>query len=95
MVNLPQSLQATRHHTPGTKNKLSHHISRNNFDALTGESSEALAKEALERLDVQVDLSMRTAGIFESSSLTDYQSQYQNIVQAVSTGLKPRVIDGH
>ena len=53
----------------------SDYISRNNFDALIGESSEALAREAFQRMDVQLDLSMRTAGILEGWSLTDYQSE--------------------
>ena len=38
----------TVHHIPGMKNELSDYISRNNFDALIGESSEALAKEAFQ-----------------------------------------------
>ena len=42
----------TFHHIPGIKNELSDYISRNNFDALIGESSEALAKEAFQRMDV-------------------------------------------
>ena len=28
-------------------------------------------------------------------SLTDYQSEYKEILQTLSTGLEPRVIDGH
>ena len=44
---------------------------------------------------VQLDLSMRTAGILEGWSLTNYQSEYKKILQALSTGLGPRVIDGH
>ena len=71
------------------------YISRNNFDALLGESSEALAKEAFERMDVQLDLSMRTAGILEGWTRTDYQSEYKEILRTLSTGLEPRVIDGH
>ena len=38
---------------------------------------------------------MRTAGILEGWSLTDYQSEYKNYLQTLSTGLEPRVIDGH
>ena len=83
------------HHIPGIKNELSDYISRNNFDALIGESSEALAKEAFQRMDVQLDLSMRTAGFLEGWSLTDYQSEYKEILQTLSTGLETRVIDGH
>ena len=85
----------TVHHIPGIKNELSDYISRNNFDALIGESSDALAKEAVRRMDVQPDLSMRTAGILEGWSLTDYQSEYKERLQTLSTGLEPRVIDGH
>ena len=67
----------TVHHIPGIKNELSDYISRNNFDALIGESSEALAREAFQRMDVQLDLSMHTAGILEGWSLTNYQSEYE------------------
>ena len=90
-----RQFRLTVHHIPGIKNELSDYISRNNFDALIGESSEALAREAFQRMDVQLDLSMRTAGILEGWSLTDYQSEYKEILQTLSTGLEPRVIDGH
>ena len=77
------------------KNELSDYISRCNSDALIGESSEVLAKEAFQRMDVQRHLSMPTAGILEGWSLTDYQSEYKEVLQTLSTGLEPRVIDGH
>ena len=48
----------TVNHIPGIKNGMADYISRNNFDALLGESSEALAKEAFQRMDVELDLSM-------------------------------------
>ena len=85
----------TVHHIPEIKNEPSEYISRNNFDAIIGESSETLAREALQRMDVQLDLSMRTAAILEGKSLTNYQSEYKEILQTLSTGLKPRVINGH
>ena len=46
-------------------------------------------------MDVQLDPSMGTAKIFQGWSLTDYQSEYKEILQTLSTGLEPRVIDGH
>ena len=95
MVDLLQSVQADSPSYPWYKNEMSDYISRNNFDALLGESFEGLAKEAFQRMDVQLDLSMRTAGILEGWSLTDYQSEYKDILQTLSTGLKPRVIDWH
>ena len=62
------------HHIQGIKNKMADCISRKKFDALLGESSEALAKEAFQRMDVQLDLSMRTAGVLEGWSLRDYHA---------------------
>ena len=50
-------------HIQGIKNEMADYISRNNFDALLDESSEALVKEAFQRMDVQLDLSMRTARV--------------------------------
>ena len=46
-------------------------------------------------MDVQLDLSMRTAEILQGWSLTNYPSEYKEIQQTLSTGLEPRVIDGH
>ena len=43
----------TVHHIQGIKHERADCISRNNFDALLGESSEALSKEAFQRMDVQ------------------------------------------
>ena len=91
----PSHFRVTVHQIPGIKKELSDYISRNNFDALIGESSEALAQEAFQRMDIQLDHSMRTARILEVWSLTDYQSEYGNILQTLSTGLETRVIDGH
>ena len=53
----------TVHHIRGIKSEMPDYISRNNFDALLGESWEALAKEAFQRMDVQLDLSVSTGGV--------------------------------
>ena len=44
----------TVHHIQGIKNGMADYISRNTFDALLGESSEASAKQAFKRMDVQL-----------------------------------------
>ena len=46
-------------------------------------------------MDVQLDLSMRTAGILEGWSLTDDQSGYKAILQTLSTRLERCVTEGH
>ena len=63
-------------HIQGIKNEMTDYIYCNNFDALLGESSEALAMKAFQRMDVQLDISMRTAGVLEGESLRDYQAEY-------------------
>ena len=70
------------------------YISRNNFDALLGESSETLAKEAFQRMDVQLDLSMRTAGVLEGWSVRDYQGESKCVLNSLSDCLEARLIDG-
>ena len=81
----------TVRHLQGIKNEMADYICRNNFDALLGESSEALAKEAFQRMDVQLDLSMRTAGVLEGWSLRDYQAEYQRVLHSLSDGLEATV----
>ena len=70
------------------------YISCLNFEALLGERSKALAKEASQSIDVQLDLSMRTAGVLEDWSLLDYQAEYQWVLNSLSDGLEARLIDG-
>ena len=70
------------------------YISRNNFDGLLGDSSEALAKEAFQRMDVQLHLSMRTGGVLEGWSLRDYHAEYKCVLNSLSDGLEARLIDG-
>ena len=73
---------------------MAYFISRNNFIALLGESSEALAKEAFQHMDVQLDLSVRTAGVLEGWSLRDYQAEYKCILTSLSDGLQACLIKG-
>ena len=79
----------TVHHIQGTKNEMADYISRNNFHALLGESS-----EGFHRMDVQLDLSMRTAGVLEGWSLRDYQAEYKCVLNTLSDGLLAHLIDG-
>ena len=69
------------------------YISRNNIHALLGEISEALAKEAFQRIDVHLDLSMRTAGVLEGWSLGDYHAEYKCVLNSLSDGLEAHLID--
>ena len=70
------------------------YISRKNFDALLGGDSEGLAKEAFQRMNVRLHLSMRTAGVLGGRSLRDYQSEYQCLLDSLSDSLEACLIDG-
>ena len=78
----------------GYRKLLADYLSRNNLKSLLGESSEALTKEAFQRMDVKLDLSMHTAGVLEGWSLRDYQQEYECVLQTLSDGLEARLIDG-
>ena len=69
-------LRLTVHHIYGVKKELTDYIPRNHFDALLGESSEPLAKEMFQRMDVQLDLSLCTASVLKGWSLSDYGEKY-------------------
>ena len=45
-------------------------------------------------MDVQLDLSMRTAGVREGWSLRDYHAEYKWVLNSLSDGLEARLIDG-
>ena len=81
-------------HIQGMKNQMADYISRNNFEALLGESSDGLGKEAFQRMDVQLDLSMRTAGVLEGWSLRGYHAEYKRALNSLSDGLEACLIDG-
>ena len=53
-----------------------------------------MAKEAFQRIDVQLGLSMRTAGVLEGWSLRDYHAEYKCVLDSLSDGLEARLIDG-
>ena len=83
----------TVHDIQGINNEMADYISRKNFHTLLGESSEALAKEAVQRTGVQLDLSMRTAGVLEG--WRDYHAEYTFLLDSLNDGLEARLIDGN
>ena len=84
----------TVHHIQGIKNQMADYISRNKFDALLGESLEVLAKEAFQRMDVQLDLPMHTAVVLEGWSLRDYHAEWKCVLNSLSDSPEARLIDG-
>ena len=85
----------TVHHIQGINNEMGDYISRNNFNVLLGESSEALGREAFQGMDVQLDLSMPTAGVQGGWCLRDHHAVYKCVLNSLSDGLEARLIDGN
>ena len=61
------------------KNKCAHYISRNNFDALIGARSEALAKDAFSRKDVHLDLNMTMTRPLDGLQQSEYLKELGDI----------------
>ena len=45
-------------------------------------------------MDVQLDLSMRPAGVLEGWGLRDYDAEYKCLLNSLNDGLEARLIDG-
>ena len=95
MVDLLQSIPVDCPPIQGIKKELPNYISRNCFNALLGESSVSLAKEAFQRMDVKLHLSMHTAGVLEGCRWGDYRRENLGVLQTLSDGLDARLRDGN
>ena len=69
-------LRLTVHHMKGVKNECADYISRNNFDALIGVLSEALAQEGFSRMDVHLDLSKTMIRPLDGLQQSEYLKEF-------------------
>ena len=83
----------TVHHIQGVKNECSDYISRNNFDALIGARSEALAKEAFNRMDVHLDLNMTMIPPLDGLQQAEYLKEFGDIYKRLEKRLKPLLVN--
>ena len=77
------------HHIQGVKNEGADYISRNNFDALIGARSEALAKEAFSRTDVHLDLNMTMIRPPDGLQQAEYLKEFGDIYKRLEKRLEP------
>ena len=80
-------LRLTVHHIQGVKNECADYISRNNFDALIGAWSEALAKEAFSRMDVHLDLNMTMIRPLDGLQQAEYLKEFGDIYKRLEKRL--------
>ena len=65
-------LKLNIYRVPGLKNELCDWLSRENFDEKISASSEALSREAFQKMDVHLDLTMSKAELLSSLRRSDY-----------------------
>ena len=75
------------------KNECADYISRNNFDALIGARSEALAKEAFSRMDVHLDLNMTMIRPLDGLQQSEYLKEFANIYKRLEKRLEPLLVN--
>ena len=68
------------HHIQGSKNELSDYLSRTNFDERLQMKSEDLSKEAFQRMDTQLDLSLEKHELLSVINPKDYGEEYKDVL---------------
>ena len=75
------------------KNECADYISRNNFDALIGARSEALAKEAFSRMDVHWHLNMTMIRPLDGLQQAEYLKELRDIYKRLEKRLEPLLVN--
>ena len=86
-------VRLTVHYIQGVKNECADYISRNNFDALIGARSEALAKEVFSRMDVHLDLNMTIIRLLDGLQQAEYLKEFGNIHKRLEKRLEPHLVN--
>ena len=86
-------LRLTVHHIQGVKNEFADYLSRNNFDALIGARSEALAKEAFSRMDVHMDLNITMIRPLDGLQQAEYLKEFGDIYKRLKKRLEPLLVN--
>ena len=81
------------HHIQGVKNECADYIRRNNFDAMIGARSEALAKEAFSRIDVHLDLNMPMIPPIDGLQQAEYLKEFGDIYKRLGKRLEPLLVN--
>ena len=86
-------LRLTVHHIQGVKNECADYISRNNFDALIGARSEALAKEVFSQMDVLLDLNLTMIRPLDGLEQAEYLKEFGDIYKLLEKRLEPLLVN--
>ena len=86
-------LRLTVHHIQGVRNECADYISRDNFDALIGARSEALAKEAFSRMDIHLDLNMTMIRPLDGLQQSEYLKEFGDMYKRLGKRLEPLLVN--
>ena len=75
------------------KNECADYVSRNNFDALIGARSEALAKEGFSRMDVHLDLNITMIRPLDGLQQSEYLKKFADIYKRLEKRLEPFLVN--
>ena len=75
------------------KHECAEYISRNNFDALIGARSEALAKEAFSRMDVHLELNITMIRPLNGLQQAEYLKEFRDIYKRLEKRLEPLLVN--
>ena len=80
MVGFSISTTAAYPHIQGLKNELSDYLSPTNFDERLQMESDDLSKEAFQRMDTQLDLSLEKHELLSVINPKDYEEEYKDVL---------------
>ena len=86
-------LRLAVHHIQGLKNELSDYLSRNSFDERLGQSSEEMAEDAFAKMDVQLDLFMKTTQPQNKWGKEELLKDYAAIMKQLQPGQVKLIAD--
>ena len=79
-------LKVNIYRVPGLKNQLCDWLSRESFNEKISASSQALSREAFQKMDVHFDLTMSKAELLSSLRKSDYVEEYGDVLKALGDG---------
>ena len=79
-------LKLNIYRVPGLNNELCDWLSRENFDENISASSEALSRQAFQKMDVHLDLTISKAELLSSLRKSDYVEEYGDVLKALGDG---------
>ena len=79
-------LKLNIYRVPGLKNELCNWLSCENFDEKFSASSESLSRDAFQKMDVHLNLTMSKAELLSSLRKSDYLEEYGDILNALGHG---------